>query len=78
MVQDNMKGRIERFECDREEELSFFRELKKRQNELNPSLLFGVSEDYECDSNYGVNGNYSSINLSSYSIVCLDFLFIYL
>ncbi|CAK8561147.1 unnamed protein product [Lathyrus sativus] len=54
MVQNNMKGRFDRFECDREEELSFFRELKKRQNEYFPSLC--ASEEYECDTNYGANG----------------------
>jgi hypothetical protein len=52
LVQSNMKGRIERLECDREEELSFFRELKKRQNEHVPSFLLCASEDYECDTNF--------------------------
>lgn len=61
MVENNMKGRIGRFECDREEELSFFRELKKRQNEYFPSLC--ASEEYECDTNYGGNGMYLFMKL---------------
>ncbi|CAI8607433.1 unnamed protein product [Vicia faba] len=63
MVQNNMKGRIDRFECDREEELSFFRELKKRQNEYFPNLC--ASEEYECDTNYGGNGKFSLYRIPS-------------
>jgi len=62
ILEDNMKGRINRFECDTEEELSFFRELKKHQNEHIPSLLLCASEDYECDTKYVGKGMYSLIN----------------
>lgn len=57
-----MKGRME---LDRDEELSFFRELRKKQNEHFPSLLLSASEDYERDPNGG-SGMYA---IATYSYI---------
>ncbi|XP_061343134.1 uncharacterized protein LOC133289252 [Gastrolobium bilobum] len=46
MMHSNVKGRM-----DRDEDLTLFRELRKRQNERISSLMHCASEDYECDSN---------------------------
>lgn len=54
MMKANMKGRIER-----DEDLTLFRELQKRQNERISSLFHGVnSEEFECGTNTQ-SGRYS-------------------
>jgi len=52
-----MKSRMER-----DEDLTLFRELRKRQNEHIPSLLHCVnSEEFECATTNDTHGKYSSI-----------------
>ena len=54
MKQSNMKGRMEGERERADEDLSLFRELRKRQNERVSTLLHCASEDYELyDSNGG-------------------------
>ncbi|XP_047979238.1 uncharacterized protein LOC125221156 [Salvia hispanica] len=40
---------------DRDEELSFFRDLKKREKDQSPSLLHPISDDFEPNGSFGLN-----------------------
>ncbi|KAK7317383.1 hypothetical protein RJT34_01553 [Clitoria ternatea] len=63
MMKGSMKGRMEQ-ERDRDEDLTLFSELRKRQNERISSLLHCVSEEYEYDAN-GASGKFSLYRIPS-------------
>ncbi|XP_057453564.1 uncharacterized protein LOC130745380 [Lotus japonicus] len=55
MMQANIKGRMNQEHDRSDDDLSLFRELRKRQNDHVPSFLINgaASEEYECDTNIG-------------------------
>ncbi|QCD85712.1 hypothetical protein DEO72_LG3g232 [Vigna unguiculata] len=61
VMKTKMKSRMER-----DEELTLFRELRKRQNEHVSSLLHCVnSEEFECGTNNDTPGNFSLYRIAS-------------
>lgn len=65
MMQANIKGRMNQEHDRSDDDLSLFRELRKRQNDHVPSFLINgaASEEYECDTNNG-----GSVGMYSYDI----------